>query len=74
VVTGTLGDADGNGVVDIVDVTFIQRADVGIITPDAAMIKRGDVDKNNKLEILDATRIQRWLVDIDEGFGIGKAI
>ena len=32
---------------------------------------RGDVDKNGELDIVDGTYIQRYLVGINDGFGIG---
>ena len=66
-----LGDVDGNGEVDIVDVTFIQRV-LANMKPETYDIKRrGDVDKNDALEIIDATILQRWLLGLEQNRGIG---
>lgn len=69
-----LGDADGDGEVTATDVTVIQRADAGIITATADMIKRGDVDGDGELTILDATYIQRFLVSVYVPYGINQPI
>ena len=71
---GILGDADGNGSVDILDVTVIQRALAGTVTNTSALRTRGDVDSNGSLESIDATILQRWLVDVPMTYQIGKAI
>ena len=72
VTTAVLGDADGSGEVDILDVTLIQRVLVNITPGNKDIIARGDVDKNGSLETIDATRIQRYLLALDDGLGIGK--
>ncbi len=69
-----LGDADGDGDVTATDVTVIQRADAGIITATADMIKRGDVDGDGELTILDATYIQRYLASVSVPYGINQPI
>lgn len=69
-----LGDVDGNGTVDSVDATLIQRVDAGIISATADMIKRGDVDGDGQLTILDATFIQRYLIGIKISYPINQAI
>lgn len=65
-----LGDADGNGVVNILDATAIQRvlADytVNRFNLTAANITGGG------LNIIDATTIQRYLADYDVPYEIGK--
>lgn len=70
-----LGDADGNGDVDIVDATFIQRYLAQIETPyTKAELIRGDVDDSGDLEIIDVTAIQYYLVYMNTPFQIGKAV
>ena len=72
--TYLLGDADNSGEVDISDATYIQRVDVGIITPDAAAVKRGDVDGSGDLEVSDATWIQRYELDLPVPYQIGETV
>ena len=67
-----LGDVDGDGTVTINDAVLIQRADAGIITATADMIRRGDVDNDGRLTIFDATLIQRWLNKITVSYPIGQ--
>ncbi|MBK6087576.1 dockerin type I domain-containing protein [Ruminococcus difficilis] len=67
-----LGDVDGDGTVTINDAVLIQRADAGIITATADMIRRGDVDGDGRLTIFDATLIQRWLNKITVSYPIGQ--
>ena len=69
-----LGDVDGDGTVTINDAVLIQRADVGIITATADMIRRGDVDGDDQLTIFDATFIQRFLADIPVSYKINQPI
>ena len=56
------GDADGNGEVDILDATHIQRWLVGLDGDDNAVMEAlGDADGDGSTSILDATTIQRFL-------------
>ena len=60
------GDADGDGWIDVVDATVIQRYDADIIT-DADFYKPlGDVDGDRDVCVLDATLIQRYDVGLYE--------
>ena len=62
-----LGDADGDGEVDITDATTIQRFDVRMnIAPvtEADLLARADVDGDGEITIIDATMIQRKLAGI----------
>ena len=69
-----LGDADGDGTVTSVDVTYIQRSIARINTGIAEdVLMNGDVDGNGKLEITDATYIQRFLAKMETSYAIGKA-
>ena len=60
-----LGDADGDGIVSVLDVACIQRRLAGLPISDperAALV--GNVSQSGNLEITDATYIQRWLAEI----------
>ena len=69
-----LGDADGDGEITSVDVTYIQRynaqMNVGI---NIDILMNGDVDGNGDLEVTDATYIQRYLALMDTPYPIGEA-
>ncbi len=64
------GDADGDGVVTIMDVTCIQRHLIGIIKLDDAAVKRSMVSGEDELDITDATYVQRYLADMIDKFPI----
>lgn len=68
------GDADGNGIVDIKDVTLIQRV-IAEFVPDAdgSTAMRGDVSGNG-LTVDDATEIQRYLAEYDNIYNIGTEL
>lgn len=68
------GDANGDGVVNINDVTFIQRYLVDLETdPEGIIGRNGDVDGNG-LDINDATKIQGYLAEFDDPYSIGKTV
>ena len=69
-----LGDADGNGDIEILDVTVVQRvvADIPVADSDSAA-RNGDVDGSG-LNITDATWIQRYLVSIATPYEIGTLV
>ncbi|MBQ3416861.1 MAG: hypothetical protein IJH32_03410 [Ruminococcus sp.] len=68
-----LGDADGDGIVSVLDATAIQKKLASIKTEsfneDAA-----DVDRDSKVTILDATYIQKHLASLPCPEGIGEPI
>ena len=68
-----LGDADGDGVVTIVDATAIQRhlADIEVASYFEAA---ADVDGDGIVTIIDATGIQRWLAGFSGPEDIGKTV
>ncbi len=55
------GDVDGNGEVDIIDATFLQRHICEFITLDDDHLACGDYDCNGEVDIADVTMLQRWL-------------
>lgn len=64
----TLGDADLNGKVEVLDATAVQRhlASIKEITGD--QLKNADVDGSNDVNILDATLIQQYIAQIIDKF------
>ncbi|MBQ3330945.1 MAG: leucine-rich repeat protein [Ruminococcus sp.] len=71
------GDADGDCMVTIMDVTEVQHSLSMMNTKtDEDLKKYADVDKNNLLEIIDATWIQRNITGIDTPYdaAIGQII
>lgn len=67
-----LGDADGDGVVTILDATVIQRylAAYTVKNPDT-VVKCGDI-AGDGLDIIDATLIQRFLAEFTVPYDIGQ--
>ena len=72
--TRLLGDADGDGIVTILDATAIQRYLVGYSVNDPENVKVcGDVTGGG-IDILDATMIQRFLVSFTVNYPIGQPV
>ena len=68
------GDADGDGYVNITDVTMIQRVIAQLETDRTGWVKRrGNVTGGN-FDITDATAIQRYLGEFDDPYQIGKTV
>ncbi|MBQ8539616.1 MAG: dockerin type I repeat-containing protein [Ruminococcus sp.] len=59
-----LGDVDGNGEINIMDVTLIQLhiASVSLLTPDE--LSRADTDGTGDITIMDATKIQLFIAEL----------
>ena len=70
--TAKLGDANGDGAVDIVDVTVIQMHAAGLITLTGSRLAASDVDGSGITDIIDATAIQRYAAGMATGFAIGE--
>ena len=69
-----LGDADGDGNVNILDATKIQRLLADLIYDEDGMIAlRGSV-YGEELNILHATLIQRWIADFEVPYPIGTTV
>lgn len=58
------GDADDDGEVSIIDVTYIQRYDLNINLPTPINFDNADVDEDGEITIIDATLVQRFIVGI----------
>ena len=69
------GDTNGDGAVDILDATVIQRFLAGLSISDAVLAGYcGDADEDGEVTVLDATRIQRYLAGYAVGKGIGEIL
>lgn len=63
-----LGDIDGNGVINILDATLIQRYIAQVVTLTDQQKTAADTDKNGKHTISDVTAIQRYVAQIISEF------
>ena len=59
-----LGDVNGDGKVNVLDATMIQRHIAQLITIDEDKLPCADTDKNGKIAIMDATAIQRYIAKV----------
>ncbi|MBR3988662.1 MAG: hypothetical protein IKK10_05090 [Clostridia bacterium] len=69
-----LGDANGNGEVNIKDATTVQKASAKLITLDENAKLCSDVNSDGKVNVKDATAIQKYLAKINTGYDIGKPL
>lgn len=67
-----LGDANGNGEVNIKDATTIQKASAKILTLNDEEKLRSDVNADGKVNVKDATAVQKYIAKIETGFAIGE--
>ena len=56
-----LGDVDGNGKINIIDATLVQRYIAQITPLSDAQIKTADTTKDGSINIMDVTAIQRYI-------------
>lgn len=69
-VEGAYGDVNGNGKVDITDVTTVQRCIAKIITLTDDEFLLADVDGDGKLSVMDCTTVQRYVAKAIEHFPV----
>ena len=70
-----LGDADGNGDIESVDVTYVQRFAANIPTPyEESQLMHADVDGDGILTVMDATAIQYYLCHLKTDYAIGETV
>lgn len=62
--TVTIGDVNGDNVIDILDATYIQLYLAEIVSLDSRPLKAADVNGDNSVDILDVTNIQKYLVEL----------
>ncbi len=67
-----LGDANGDGYVNISDVTDIQRAVAEMDTLDDLRKKAADVNGDGVVTIDDATFLQTYLAEFETAYPIGE--
>jgi len=67
-----IGDVDGNGSLDIADVTYIQKILARYIKRTENLLKIGDVNSNGRLEIRDVTCIQQYLAKNIDCFKVAE--
>lgn len=72
--TPILGDVDGDGVVTVLDATYLQRKLVDLPIPFEFSETVADVDGDGTATVIDATFIQRWLANLPAPDGIGEPI
>lgn len=71
---GLFGDSNEDNVVNIKDVTQIQKHLAGIVTLSEDGMFFADTDSNGVVNIKDATAVQKFLAGIQTGFEIGEYI
>ena len=69
-----IGDANGDGKVNVKDATEIQKAVAGLLMLDETEDLAADVDESGKVNVKDATAIQKWVAGIETGFLIGEPV
>lgn len=69
---GILGDADGNGEVETVDVTLIMRYNAHMIDESFIKTELADVDDSGEVDVIDSTLIMRYLSMIPTAYPIGE--
>ncbi len=69
-----LGDANEGGIVNIKDVTAIQKHVAGIEILSDTGEKLADADQSGEVNVRDATAIQKYLADIPTSYPIGEVV
>ena len=64
-----IGDADGNGKVDIMDVTIVQMHIAQIITLEGDRLIAADANGDGAVNITDATHIQKFIAQLIDHLG-----
>lgn len=70
--SGTLGDVNGDGTVDILDAALIQKHTVGKVDLSYKQLTLADVNGDGTVDILDAAMIQKYAVNKIDFFPGGK--
>ena len=69
-----LGDASGDGIVNINDVTVIQRYLAELETLDGVYLHAADANQDGTVDIADATIIQMYLAEYEMEYPIGEVM
>lgn len=67
-----IGDANGDGVVNVNDVTEVQRHAAELESLTGARFEAADVNGDGAVDIDDATNLQRYLAEYETGMPIGS--
>jgi hypothetical protein len=59
-----LGDVDGNGIIDIIDYTYVKLHIFEIIVQTGAQFTAGDIDKNDVIDIIDYSYVKLDIFDV----------
>lgn len=70
--SNTMGDTDGNGKIDIIDATAVQRYIAKIITLDEDVVLCADVDGDGKISVMDCTCVQQYVAKVIATFPCEK--
>ena len=70
----TIGDANSDGSISVVDATLVQRMLASIISVDDINRELSDSDKNEALTIIDATYIQRYVAQLNDCARVGEKV
>ena len=70
----TMGDADSSGVVDVNDVTEVQKNAAELTTADRRALFASDVNGDGVISVLDATCIQKYSAELDGAAATGKKL
>ncbi len=62
--TNSYGDIDGNGKIDIIDATAVQRFIAKMISMDIDSVSSADVDGDGKVSVMDCTSIQQYVAKV----------
>lgn len=66
-----VGDCDGNGIIDVCDVTFMQRLLADMDSENVKAAERGNIE-SEQLDVTDATLLQAYLASYETNAPIGK--
>ena len=69
-----LGDVDGDGIISIIDATYIQKHFASIPIPFEFNDRIADADEDGEPSVIDARFIQKWLASMKSNDHIGKPI
>ena len=70
----TLGDANGDGVISISDVTTIQRHLAEFESLDGVRLLAANIESGNDVDISDATSLQMFLAEYETDYPVGAPI
>ena len=61
---GLLGDVDGNGVVDLIDASLLNRYVLGLVGANDLDLTVADVDASGNIDLIDVICIMRMVLSI----------